>query len=114
MTKLFCALAVILFLTACDRAAAPAQVLDVVSAPTETPLAAAVPGAETESNGADAPQAEVSTADDENAAAEQTDAEPLAEIGPPPPLRTELYATDPATVVIGNGKPQVVEFFAFW
>ena len=35
-------------------------------------------------------------------------------IGPPPAFREELQATDPATVVLGAGKPQVVELFAFW
>ena len=35
-------------------------------------------------------------------------------IGPPPAFREELEATDPATVVLGAGQPQVVELFAFW
>lgn len=35
-------------------------------------------------------------------------------IGPPPAFREELQATDPATVVLGAGAPQVVELFAFW
>ena len=35
-------------------------------------------------------------------------------IGPPPDFREELQATDPATVVLGAGTPQVVELFAFW
>ena len=35
-------------------------------------------------------------------------------IGPPPAFREELQATDPATVVLGAGTPQVVELFAFW
>ena len=35
-------------------------------------------------------------------------------IGPPPAFREELQATDPATVVLGAGHPQVVELFAFW
>ena len=35
-------------------------------------------------------------------------------IGPPPAFRENLEATDPATVVLGAGKPQVVELFAFW
>ncbi|MDE0198822.1 MAG: hypothetical protein OXK78_11555 [Caldilineaceae bacterium] len=35
-------------------------------------------------------------------------------IGPPPAFREELEATDPATVVLGAGTPQVVELFAFW
>ena len=35
-------------------------------------------------------------------------------IGPPPAFREELQATDPTTVVLGTGTPQVVELFAFW
>jgi hypothetical protein len=26
----------------------------------------------------------------------------------------DLHATDPATVNIASGKPQLIEFFAFW
>jgi len=32
----------------------------------------------------------------------------------PPPLKIGLEATDPSTVVLASGKPQLVEFFAFW
>ena len=35
-------------------------------------------------------------------------------LGPPPAFREELEATDPLTVVLGAGRPQVVELFAFW
>lgn len=35
-------------------------------------------------------------------------------IGPPPAFSEEMKATDPTTVVLGAGHPQVVEFFAFW
>ena len=57
--------------------------------------------------------------DDAPAAAEVAQAteapEPTAvAIGPPPAFREELQATDPATVVLGAGTPQVVELFAFW
>ena len=31
-----------------------------------------------------------------------------------PEVKTELEATDPATVTLATGKPQLVEFFAFW
>jgi len=44
----------------------------------------------------------------DDAEPEETDA--AAE---PPPLG-ELRATDPGTVALGSGKPQLVEFFAFW
>jgi hypothetical protein len=30
------------------------------------------------------------------------------------PVKTELEATDPTTVQLAAGKPQLVEFFAFW
>jgi hypothetical protein len=33
---------------------------------------------------------------------------------PTPTLRVGLQATDPQTVVLGSGKPQLVEFFAYW
>ena len=32
----------------------------------------------------------------------------------PPPVKTGLEATNPSTVVLASGKPQLVEFFAFW
>lgn len=32
----------------------------------------------------------------------------------PPPVKTALVATDPATVDLATGKPQLLEFFAFW
>ncbi len=32
----------------------------------------------------------------------------------PPTPRPELEATDPATVVLSTGQPQIVEFFAYW
>lgn len=32
----------------------------------------------------------------------------------PPPVKTALVATDPATVDLAKGKPQLLEFFAFW
>ena len=31
-----------------------------------------------------------------------------------PTIRTELAATDPATVNFASGRPTLVEFFAFW
>lgn len=37
-----------------------------------------------------------------------------AAIGPPPAFSDQLRATDPQTVAIGQGRPQVIEFFAFW
>jgi len=31
-----------------------------------------------------------------------------------PPVKTGLEASDPSTVVLATGKPQLIEFFAFW
>jgi hypothetical protein len=31
-----------------------------------------------------------------------------------PVIKTEFTPTDPATVNLAAGKPQLVEFFAFW
>ena len=39
---------------------------------------------------------------------------PSPEEGEAPPVKTGLEATDPASVVLASGKPQLVEFFAFW
>ena len=35
-------------------------------------------------------------------------------LGPPPAFSEEIIATDPQTVALGQGHPQVIEFFAFW
>ncbi len=35
-------------------------------------------------------------------------------LGPPPAFSAELRATDPQTVALGAGRPQLVELFAFW
>ena len=40
--------------------------------------------------------------------------EEVADIGPPPAFTESLKATDPTNIVLGQGKPQLVEFFAFW
>jgi hypothetical protein len=39
---------------------------------------------------------------------------PSPEQGGAPAVKTGLEATDPAAVVLASGKPQLVEFFAFW
>jgi hypothetical protein len=36
------------------------------------------------------------------------------EAAAPPPPKTGLEATHPSTVVLAAGKPQLIEFFAFW
>ena len=35
-------------------------------------------------------------------------------LGPPPAFTEDLHATDPQTVALGAGRPQLLEFFAFW
>lgn len=39
---------------------------------------------------------------------------PAPEEESPPPLKTQLEATDPHTVSLASGELQLVEFFAFW
>lgn len=36
------------------------------------------------------------------------------EAAAPPPVKTGLEATDPSSVITAAGKPQLIEFFAFW
>ena len=68
---------------------------------------------------------EASASDSEQVA--QATAAPMAEptamaepeptevaLGPPPAFHEELQAPDPQTVVLGAGRPQLVELFAFW
>jgi hypothetical protein len=44
----------------------------------------------------------------------QEEAQPAAEEPLPRVPREGLEATDPTTVVLASGQPQLVEFFAFW
>jgi hypothetical protein len=64
--------------------------------PTSTP--------EAQASRVEAPLSPLPTVDD------PTSAEPQ----PTPTLRVGLQATDPQTVVLASGKPQLVEFFAYW
>lgn len=58
-----------------------------------------------------APEPEITV---EVAPVEQSgDASASAEDGPPN-RGSQLYATNPDTVVLGSGEPQLVELFAFW
>jgi hypothetical protein len=68
---------------------------DLAPAPTATPAADEV---ESDSAPAEEPQ--------EQAQAAET---PLPRVP-----RQALEATDPSTVVLASGQPQLVEFFAFW
>jgi len=73
------------------QAAAPTQRVDS-PAPSQPATAA---GAPTES----APPVEAATG---------------APTAPPAPVKDEFTPTDPASVNLAAGKPQLVEFFAFW
>ena len=44
----------------------------------------------------------------------QTDGYPSPGAAYPPPVKTELQATNPSTVNLASGELQLVEFFAFW
>lgn len=83
-------LAAALVLAAC-QAAAPAEPLAV--APVEQPQEIAQP---------------------ETDAAAPTDEVEVAESEPEIQILPGQYATDPATVSLASGGPQLVEFFAFW
>ena len=37
-----------------------------------------------------------------------------AEMVPTPTVRVAMQRTDPSTVVLAAGKPQLIEFFTFW
>lgn len=45
---------------------------------------------------------------------EPPEVEPTPDIGPPPNRGDRLHATDPATVSLASGAPQLVEIMAFW
>lgn len=56
---------------------------------------------------------QVAEAAEVNPAAEEPPAT-VADIGPAPAFSPDLKATDPTSVALGAGQPQLVEFFAFW
>ena len=82
------------------------------SAPSPTQTPAPEPAAP-------APTAPVSAPSGASEVSEVASAAPeIAEIEEPEIIPTsrgdELHATDPATVNIASGEPQLIEFFAFW
>ena len=88
-------MALALALVACGSSASPAD-LSIPAAGTQP----------TEASAAALPPA---------ATALVTPAEPeIVAIPTAAPVRQELAASDPTTVVLGNGRPTLVEFFAFW
>ena len=62
----------------------------------------------TQEEGYPAPESQVQMPDD------QIGGYPSPGEGNPPPVKTELLATDPSTVDLESGELQLVEFFAFW
>ena len=96
-------LALALILAACQSRLVP-------SAPA-TSLSAALPEPTTRPQG-EAP----STAAGVTAEDLAPTVEPGADVGQPTAatIRTELHATNPASVNLASGKPTLVEFFAFW
>jgi hypothetical protein len=60
-------------------------------------------------------EAQIEAVDDPTLQAEVPTAAPTAtEVDSPREPREGLEATDPATVVLASGEPQIIEFFAFW
>jgi hypothetical protein len=54
-----------------------------------------------------------SVSPEEDASLEEI-ATPVDQPAPRPTPRAELHASDPSSVTLAAGKPQLVEFFAFW
>ena len=84
---------VAIILTACSGGAVPAS-----DQPGEAQLEAAADAAENPAPQVDSPELAATT----------------TESSSPSVPRQGLEATDPATVVLASGQPQIVEFFAFW
>lgn len=124
----------ILILTACSESAAPepTQTVEVQKtqpqeeSPTQVPADTATTNSIASEQGYPAPPqnqggAEV-TPEDVYPAPEdllptpgdQTGGYPSPDESYPPPLKTELQATNPSTVNLVSGELQLVEFFAFW
>ena len=81
-------------------------------------LAACAPAAMPQTEQLKAPEQAAATAAKPTAAQPTSQAAPtaIAATAAPTkkPVKTELEATDPATVQLAAGKPHLVEFFAFW
>lgn len=106
MRYLLLLLSVSLLLAACAPATAPQ--ITQSEAPVRADAAAAKPAA-TQPTSQEAPTVNAVT---DVPAAMPTEAPTAAPTKKP--VKTELEATDPATVQLAAGKPQLVEFFAFW
>jgi hypothetical protein len=81
----------------------------------ETPPDAAPEVAPVENSQEEAPPAPEATVAEAPAAAPTETEAPVEEpVAVATARGNDLHATDPATVNIASGKPQLIEFFAFW
>lgn len=99
------------FLAACGSGdAPPAEVVDVLTN-VEVDQSADTAEDDVDDSGhedsGDMDSDEVAGHDDDSDQAQ----EPVA---PPPEPKAGLEATDPSTVMLASGSPQLVEFFAYW
>ena len=108
--------------TACASSSPATEVsqpLAAIAVPTTRPEAAEV-ARPTAVSPSDSGEAEPSVSPSEGDAvspATEAPAEPTAESleqPAPPPIKEGLVATEPQTVSLASGGPQLVEFFAFW
>ncbi len=94
-----------LVLTACSTGDSPVDAPDAAAGGQVSQDAIPVPDEASSANAA-------STDGDEQP--EMGSDEAAESVEPPPEPRTELEATDPSTVMLASGSPQLVEFFAYW
>lgn len=119
----------LLLLVACSTGQSPTEETTVTEtaevAPTEVPTEVEPTEAEQEivATPTDLPEEEEAEIETEVYPApgyppptQSTDFEPYPspEQESAPPVKTQLEASDPATVVLATGQPQLIEFFAFW
>lgn len=108
--------------TACDSSSPATEVsqpLTAIAVPTTRPEAAEVarPTAVSPSDSGEAEPSVSPSQEDADSPTTEAPAEPTAEIldqPVPPPIKEGLVATEPQTVSLASGGPQLVEFFAFW
>jgi hypothetical protein len=97
----------VLLLSACATPAGPTQPAFQEPVPSVEETAPATPSEEGEIVGSIVPT--FSPAPDEPASSTPSPEPPIQ-----PTPRLDLHATDPSGVTLAAGKPQLIEFFAFW
>ncbi len=105
---LFLAIATFM-VTACNTGGSPVDAPDSASAEQGSQDAVPVPDDDAGDDLAD--DAASSEGEDQPDMDLDEAAEPIA---PPPEPKAGLEATDPSTVMLASGSPQLVEFFAYW